>query len=34
MQLLGDLLVVADNQECGGMNVSFSGVYRRAVAPR
>lgn len=28
--LLGDLLVVADpDRNCGGMNVSFSGVYRR-----
>lgn len=27
--LLGDLLVVADNSNCGGANVSFSGVYRR-----
>lgn len=30
LQLLGDLLVVADNQDCGGANVSFNGVYRRA----
>lgn len=24
-----DLLVVRDNHNCGGMNVSFSGIYRR-----
>jgi predicted RecA/RadA family phage recombinase len=29
LTLVQDLLVVADNQACGGMNVSFSGVYRR-----
>ncbi len=29
LRLIGDVLVVADNQACGGMNVSFSGVYRR-----
>lgn len=34
LQLLGDLLVVADNQDCGGANVSFNGVYRRAAAAR
>ncbi|MEE7545901.1 hypothetical protein HF319_01525 [Xanthomonas sp. Kuri4-1] len=34
MQLLGDLLLVSDNLQCGGMNVSFGGVYRRAAAPR
>ena len=27
--LLGDYLIVADNSECGGMNVRFNGVYRR-----
>jgi hypothetical protein len=27
--LLGDLLIAADNDKCGGMNVSFSAVYRR-----
>ncbi|MEG0183568.1 MAG: hypothetical protein RR704_08960 [Stenotrophomonas sp.] len=26
---LGDVLIVADNSECGGMNVRFNGVYRR-----
>jgi hypothetical protein len=34
LQLLGDLLVVADNLQCGGHNVSFSGVYRRDRAAR
>jgi hypothetical protein len=29
LALVGDLLVVADNNACGGMNVSFTGVYRR-----
>ncbi|SLM65058.1 putative; ORF located using Glimmer/Genemark [Dickeya aquatica] len=28
MRLINGQLVVADNNECGGMNVSFSGVYR------
>ena len=27
---LGEVLIVADNSECGGMNVRFNGVYRRA----
>ena len=27
--LLGDYLVVGDNRQCGGMNVSFTTVYRR-----
>ncbi|APG04839.1 hypothetical protein BJI69_13680 [Luteibacter rhizovicinus DSM 16549] len=27
--LLNDLLVVDDNGQCGGMNVRFSGVYRK-----
>jgi hypothetical protein len=26
----GDFLFVRDNRNCGGLNVSFSGVYRRA----
>ena len=30
MRLIGDYLVVADNLKCGGVNVTFSGVYRRA----
>lgn len=34
LQLLGDLLVVADNQDCGGANVTFNGIYRRAPAKR
>jgi hypothetical protein len=29
MTLIGSLLVVADNDQCGGMNVSFTGVYQR-----
>lgn len=29
MQLVGKLLVVGDNLNCGGANVSFSGVYQR-----
>lgn len=29
LTLVGTLLVVADNGGCGGMNVSFSGVYQR-----
>ncbi|HEY0116443.1 MAG TPA: hypothetical protein VGB54_12055 [Allosphingosinicella sp.] len=27
--LLGDMLLAGDNNSCGGMNVSFTGVYRR-----
>ena len=27
--LLGDYLVASDNRRCGGVNVTFSGVYRR-----
>ena len=33
LDLIGDVLVVADNENCGGHNVRFDGVYRR-VAPR
>jgi hypothetical protein len=29
LKLIGGLLVVADNGGCGGMNVSFSAVYKR-----
>ncbi len=29
LRLIGDVLIVADNGACGGMNVSFSGAYRR-----
>ena len=32
LRLIGPYLVIADNNLCGGMNVSFSGVYRRAGA--
>lgn len=28
--LLGDYLLVGDNRQCGGANVSFNGIYRRA----
>ncbi len=30
MQRLGPYLLVKDNRMCGGMNVSFTGVYRRS----
>ena len=30
MARAGDFLFVQDNMQCGGMNVSFSGLYRRA----
>jgi hypothetical protein len=29
MRFMGSFLIVADNQNCGGVNVTFSGVYRR-----
>ena len=29
MRLIGPYLLVADNGQCGGLNVSFSGAYRR-----
>ena len=29
MQLIGKRLIVGDNLHCGGVNVSFSGVYQR-----
>jgi hypothetical protein len=29
VRLIGPYLVAADNLQCGGVNVSFSGVYRR-----
>lgn len=29
MHLVGSFLVVADNMNCGGANVTFSGVYRK-----
>ncbi|MEA9554629.1 hypothetical protein VC273_01405 [Xanthomonas nasturtii] len=34
LQLLGELLIVANNLQCGGANVSFSGVYRQDHARR
>ena len=30
LSLLGSYLVAKDNNQCGGLNVSFRGVYRRA----
>jgi hypothetical protein len=33
LQLYGRYLMVRDNNKCGGMNVSFTGLYVR-VAPR
>ncbi len=30
LKLVGDYIVANDNSECGGMNVRFNGVYRRA----
>lgn len=32
MRLVGPFLIVNDNTQCGGVNVSFSGVYRRRSA--
>ena len=32
MRLIGPYLVAADNNRCGGLNVSFSGFYRRTSA--
>jgi hypothetical protein len=29
MRLFGSYLIVADNLKCGGVNVTFSGIYRR-----
>jgi hypothetical protein len=29
MRLVGGYLLARDNQRCGGMNVTFSGIYRR-----
>jgi hypothetical protein len=31
---IGPYLLVADNQSCGGLNVTFSGLYRRGPAPK
>ncbi|MGH6843688.1 MAG: hypothetical protein ACRECU_02990, partial [Methylocella sp.] len=33
MRRLGPYLLVNDNNNCGGMNVSFSGVYTRKIEP-
>ena len=30
LRLLGPYLLVTDNNQCGGMNVTFTGAYRRA----
>ena len=30
LTLLADFLLISDNRRCGGMNVTFSGVYVRA----
>ena len=29
LRLVGEYLIADDNGECGGMNVTFDGVYRR-----
>jgi hypothetical protein len=29
LKLIGTWLAAADNGDCGGLNVSFTGVYRR-----
>lgn len=29
MRLIGEFLIAADNMKCGGVNVTFSGVYRK-----
>lgn len=34
MRLLPPYLIVAENGKCGGLNVTFSGVYRRAQSGR
>ena len=34
LTLVGAYLVVDDNNDCGGANVTFDGVYRRKAAPR
>lgn len=34
LQLVVDYLIAADNLKCGGLNVSFSGVYRRSRAAK
>lgn len=34
LRLQGEYLIAMDNQKCGGLNVTFSGVYRRDAKPR
>lgn len=34
MRLIGRFLLVSDNLKCGGVNVSFTGVYRKKAARR
>jgi hypothetical protein len=34
LRLVGDYLIVRDNLGCGGVNVTFNGVYQRAPARR
>jgi hypothetical protein len=29
LSLVGDMLIVSDNHKCGGLNVSFDGVYQK-----
>lgn len=31
MQILGKYLIVSDNMQCGGANVTFSGIYRKTL---
>ena len=34
LRLQGEYLIAMDNQKCGGMNVTFSGIYRKASKQR
>ncbi len=34
LRLVGDYLVVSDNLKCGGVNVTFNGVYRKTSSKR
>ncbi len=34
LRLHGDYLIAMDNQKCGGMNVTFSGIYRKVSKQR
>lgn len=34
LKLVGDYLVAADNSGCGGVNVRFDGVFRKATPPK